>query len=699
MEVSCGTPVRLAATRVAEPEGRLRRWLAVVCGLLMGGASLARAVAGHPADGGGGMGEAPVETNLVTQVTPFVDALPIPTNAAPVGVTNGALMYEIPMTVLTNRFHSSLPPVEVWGYAGSYPGPTLQATNGRPIFVRWINQLPPTYPDWLPVDLRNHGVTNRDVRNVVHLHGGANRPEYDGHPTNTFRRGESRLYLYENIDFTGDGETLWYHDHALGVTANNVYAGLAGFYLLRDPSTEGRLNLPSGRYEVPLVFQDRDLATNGSSASLYFPTNRSWYHLPVVNGVVAPFLKVEARKYRFRMLNGCVFRTIGLGLVAIGSGQTNPVPMYQVGTDDGFLTNTVVIPPPPQGSGPGTLRLMPGERADVVIDFSAYAGQSNLILQNQMAPDNAASPPTEPFNVMGGQFLQFQVQAGPVPADPSSLPMTGLATRPGAAELARNRVRTRTITLDLANELAHQTNQPPVSPGEAFVADPHLFALLNMSHFDAPVTETPTGGDIEVWEFVNLSPFPHPMHVHLIDFHFLNRQNLKGAPTGAPPGTNPPPPGVIAYIEARNQGPVHDLTPYLDAQVRFSQPNEAGPKDVIHAAPWAVTRIVMQWPDDPRFAGPYVYHCHILDHEDNDMMRPLEVLLPPGRLVAFPDPVDGTAVVKLGTLAGVSYELQSSADLRTWRRHASVVGTGLPAILREPLDAGSASLFFRSATP
>lgn len=662
----------------------------------------------HPAHGSGGANPPPAETNLVTQFVPFLDALPIPAVAEPVGTTNGWLLYEMPMTVVSNHsFHTNLPPVEVWGYAGSYPGPTILATNGQPIYVRWVNQLPATYPPWQPIDLGNHGVTNRDVRNVVHLHGGATRPQYDGHPTNTFKTGESRLYLYENIDFTGDGETLWYHDHALGVTANNVYAGLAGFYLLRDHDTEGPLNLPQAPYEIPLVFQDRDIQTNGTTASLYFPTDRSWFHLPVVNGVIAPYLQVEARKYRFRMLNGCLFRTVGLVLQSITSEATNTVTMYQIGTDDGFLTNTVAIgdnagfltnsTPVPQVVP--SLRLMPGERADVLVDFSSYAGQSNLVLVNSFSSDSAANPPGEPINVVGGQFMQFQVQGGPPPADPSQI-TNRLTTRISAAELAANAVRTRTITLDLANQLRNQTNQPPLTLGPPFTVDPHVFALLNRSYFDDPVTETPMGGTVEIWEFVNLSPYPHPMHIHLIDFLLLERRNFLGA--SGPPGTNPPPVGVMQYIADRNANPqsvATNLAKYLDQSRRPTQANEGGPKDVIHAAPWAVTRVVMQWPDDPRFVGPYVYHCHILDHEDNDMMRPIEVMLPPGKLGMVLDPIQAAAVVKLGTAAGVTYRLESSSNLRTWQETETVEGTGLPAIVQEPLGTGEGARFYRALGP
>lgn len=157
--------------------------------LLAGGiwAFTALAALAHPSHGGVATTGPTSDTNLVVQFTPFLDPLPVPANAVPVGTTNGRLMYDMPMTVITNqRFHTHLPPVEVWGYAGSYPGPTIQATNGQPIYVHWKNQLPATYPPWILANLANHGVTNQDVRNVVHLHGGATRPEYDGYPTNTF---------------------------------------------------------------------------------------------------------------------------------------------------------------------------------------------------------------------------------------------------------------------------------------------------------------------------------------------------------------------------------------------------------------------------------------------------------------------------------------------------------------------------------
>lgn len=642
----------------------------------------------HPPHGGDG-----ADTGVLTGFTPFIDTLPVPADAAPVGTTNGALLYEIPMTVIPDyRFHPELPPVEVWGYAGSSPGPTLQVTNGIPIYVRWINQLPATYPPWLAANPMNHGVTNQDVRNVVHLHGGANRPEYDGHPTNTFRPGESRLYLYENIDFTGDGETLWYHDHAVGVTANNVYAGLAGFCLLRHPDLEASLGLPQRPYEIPLVFQDRDIITNAVSTNLYFPAHRAWYSLPVVNGKVAPYLEVEPRTYRFRLLNGCVNRTLGLAAVS----GTNTVTLHQIGTDDGFLTHTVRIP-----DDVSTLRLMPGERADVLVDFAAAAaaGLTNIVVQNQFATDSAANPPSEPINVVGGQFLQFRVRGNPPAGGSPPIPTVLVPDRESAADLASRAVRTRTVTLDLRNELLNLTpNQPPgPSPGGTFTKDLHVFALLNLSHFDEPVTETPTAGDIEVWEFVNLTPMAHPMHIHLIDFFLLERLGFQGARPG-PPGTNLPPAGVTNYINDRTAGQLLPLTNYL-AGPRPTQPNEAGPKDVIHAAPWAVTRVVIQWPDDARFVGPYVYHCHLLDHEDNDMMRPLELLLPPGKLGIVHDPVDTRIVVKLGTAPGIRYDLlQSNDTLENWRATATVEGTGLPAMFRTPLIAEAGATFYQART-
>jgi spore coat protein A len=452
----------------------------------------------------------------------FVWPLLVPTNAVPVGVvtdtdaagvTRTNALYHIYMRAGSNQFHPELPFVPIWGYTdsptanGSTPGPTIQATNGQPVQVRWIDHLPAHYPAWIPADTSNHGVTGQEVRNVVHLHGGATRPLFDGNPTYWFRPGTETNYFYDNIDLSHehDGETLWYHDHALGVTANNVYAGLASLYLLRNPTFEQSLPLPVAPYDVPLVFQDRDI-----QRSIYPPTLISdlattnvapWHYLPVVNGLVAPYFEVEPRRYRFRVLNGCSFRTIGLALVTentSASGVTNAnVPMYQIGTDDGFLPTAVVIPgayqsPPPAAR---TLRLMPSERADLIVDFTQWKG-STIVVTNDIGAGDASAPPLEPINVVDNAFLQFRVGDTAPAEDPSRDFSTNLVIHPAAPTaqaLAARAVKTRRITLELRIELPN--------PGMEFAQDPHLFALLNMSHFDAPVTDAvQASSDLTSWQ-------------------------------------------------------------------------------------------------------------------------------------------------------------------------------------------------------
>lgn len=343
----------------------------------------------HGGGGGGGEGCSPIP---FPYLPPFMDALPIPQVAVPTRyVTNYCVpiatnlcvegvipVYEMPMVQFPHRFHRLLPEVDVWGYDSTYPGPTIEAQVNQPIVVNWVNALPSEYPDWLLANTNLHGVHGQSVQTVVHLHGAAVLPRYDGYPTNYFGTGSSDEYFYSNIDFNGDGETLWYHDHALGRTANNVYAGLAGFYLLRNPALEAELKLPTGDYEIPLAIQDRDIQLNRSPASLYTGNTTTnggvpWHYHAVVNGMITPYLEVEPTRYRFRILNGAPFRTFGLHLAATDlnggsiNGALTPPPFTIIGTESGYLpspTNVV------SSLGTPGIRMMPGERIDVVIDFT-----------------------------------------------------------------------------------------------------------------------------------------------------------------------------------------------------------------------------------------------------------------------------------------------------------------------------------------
>ena len=257
----------------------------------------------------------------------FVDTLPIPRTVR----GSSATALEIVMSEFRQQLHRDLGSTLVWGYDGVYPGPTIEARRNESIMVRWVNRLPERHH--LPVDHCLHGPHSYDdkqshprPRAVVHLHGGHVPPQSDGYPETTLLPGQSAAYDYPNLQSPA---TLWYHDHALGITRLNVYMGLAGFYLIRDPA-ESELNLPRGRYEIPLVIQDRSFDDDGS---LEYP--ESWEeeffgHAILVNGKVWPYLDVEARKYRFRILNGSNSRTYRL---ALDSGQS----FYQIGTDGGLL--------------------------------------------------------------------------------------------------------------------------------------------------------------------------------------------------------------------------------------------------------------------------------------------------------------------------------------------------------------------------
>src|SRR5262245_24523868 len=260
----------------------------------------------------------------------FVDPLPRLATMTPTSIVAGVPFYDVPMTAFTRKLHRDLPPTSLWGYRGAYPGPTFEARRGQPISVQWRNSLPTSHP--LPIDTTIHGAEpdKPAVRTVVHLHGHKVLPASDGYPEAWFTRDfgqtgpffEQRTYHYPNDQ---RATTLWYHDHALGITRLNVYMGLSGMYILRDSAEDG-LNLPSGAFETPLIIQDRFIDPDGS---LLYPVQTPGDPDPrvppiwipeflgdtvLVNGKVWPFLDVEPRKYRFRILNSSNARFYNLTL-------------------------------------------------------------------------------------------------------------------------------------------------------------------------------------------------------------------------------------------------------------------------------------------------------------------------------------------------------------------------------------------------
>lgn len=539
----------------------------------------------------------------------YVDPLRVPEVARPLSVDNGLAQYAFRMVQFEQKVHRDLPPTTLWGYNGTWPGPTFEARTGRPIQMHWVNNLPVQHLFEYAYDATLHGADMGEphVRTVAHLHGARTQPDSDGYPEAWFTRDwaqtgpffTTKMYQYPNDQ---QATTLWYHDHTLGVNRLNVYAGLAGFYLIRD-DLEDRLNLPSGPYEVPLLIQDRLFNPDGS---LQYPvdldgTHRCWVpeffgDVACVNGVAFPYLEVEPRKYRFRILNGSNARFYHLSL-ADPAGRSGPL-FDQIGSDGGLLPAPVRL---------HSLLIAPAERFDVVIDFSGAEGRAFTLLNDAPAPYPGGGEVTLP------EVMQFRVTKPLQGRDTSSLP-SSLA--PVTVLAPASAIRERFI---MVSEADRDTDGYPIiglaggSPLSATPTNP-----TGGAHWDDPVTEDPKAGTTEIWNFVNVTTDGHPMHVHLVQFNVLERRYFD-LPHFMSTGEvvfkgDPIPP-------APNESPA-----YKDTVKAFSGLDEHG--NVIGL----VTRVIARF-DLPTGTTPtpgqrfrYIYHCHILEHEDNEMMRPFDVV-------------------------------------------------------------------------
>lgn len=484
----------------------------------------------------------------------FVDPLPIPSIARSItkmpvpGQTSLRVpYYRLVMREFTSKVHRDLRPTRMWGFDAASPGPTLETRSGEGLLVEWVNGLPHSH--FLPIDHGIHGAeaNQPEVRAVVHLHGGKVPPESDGYPESWYIPGKSATYYYPNRQ---DAAMLWYHDHTLGINRLNVYAGLMGVYFVRD-TMERSLHLPQGRYEIPLVICDRMLDQQGQ---LYYPASENpggpWTaefsgNATLVNGKLLPYLEVEPRTYRFRILNGSNSRFFDLTL---SNGQE----FRQIGSDQGLLAAPVLL---------GHLQLAPGERADLIIDFKGHNGEQIILMNN-------------PFEMM-----QFRVSRVAAPS-PNVLPA---ALRPIPRIEESTAVRTRELALI-------EVDDPVARP---------MQMLLNNARWTDPITEKPVLGSVEIWSLVNTSDDSHPIHLHLVRFQVLDRRNFER----------------LTYL---NQGRIRFTGP-----VTPPDPNELGWKDTVRAEAGMVTRIIVRFEG---FTGRYVWHCHILEHEDNEMMRPFEVV-------------------------------------------------------------------------
>lgn len=525
-----------------------------------------------------------------------------------------------------HSFHSQLGPAATFAYGDlTNLGPTLEAVRGKPARITVVNETGP-HPLAASIDTAIHGARASDTiwpRIVVHLHAGNTPPEYDGYPDDTFTPGQTYTYAYPNDQQAG---ALWYHDHALGITRLNIQAGLAAFYLLRDADDTGQKNnplgLPSGMFEVPLIIQDHRFNTDGM---LYYPP-APWVpeffgDVSTVNGKAWPNLNVQPALYRFRILNASNARVYNLFL----SGH---YPMFQIGADAGLLDAPV------QST---SLLIAPAERVDILIDFRGLrAGTTLLFNNNAVAPYPGGAPTLQGGGAPLGEIMQFSVQegAGNMLTIPDRLRGAGLWNRTVAdarPQLAAFVSRQRFLTLI---EIDDPSGEPLVN-------------LLNYIYWNeadtsAAFREQPVIDTVEEWVLINLTADDHPIHIHLIQFLIQDRQALDvGAYMRAYDATGPrivqmqghPPPGGPTVPAGY---PPPNPMPFLQGDPMPPGPGETGWKDTVKAHPGTVTRLLVPFgakaapivPFGNSFTGKFVWHCHMTDHEDNDMMLPYEVVRP-----------------------------------------------------------------------
>jgi len=504
-------------------------------------------------------------------LTKFVDSLPIPKRILLNGLKGaGPFELTVPISQFQAQIHRDLPATTEWGYDGSSPGPTIEVERGQTVRIHWLNKLPATHLFPTP---KGADAIKPDVRAVTHLHGAKvtqtditdRLHDNDGWPDAWTVSGQEQIAEYPNDQ---SARTLWYHDHAMGETGRNVAAGLAGLYEIHD-AYERSLNLPSGAYEIPLEISAKAINADGSLSYTSDIGNEFYGNAIAVNGKLWPYLEVEPRKYRFRIVNISNARSYGMKLLDTTDHSAGPA-FYQIGSDGGFLATPAVLNDPTDPSAP-RLILAPAERADVVIDFSKYAGKTFLLQNNSRDIGEVEQSLPE--------VMLFKVGPSVSAPDTSSSPSQMQSIQrmnPADASV------TRQVIFD-------QMTMP----------DGTIMLTMNGKSWMDPIVERPVLGATEVWELANTLTDTHPFHIHGVEFQVLDRRLFD----------------VQAYLAT---GKINYLAPaVVPAQ------NEMGWKDVVRVLPQMVTRIIMKFSPYP---GYYVYHCHILEHEDMDMMRPFQIV-------------------------------------------------------------------------
>ena len=538
-----------------------------------------------------------------------------------------------------------------WGYAlGSsvvptYPGPTIDVPSDTRLNVTYVNGLA-GIPNRMPVDTTldwaNPGGLGglAPVPVVTHLHGARSETRSDGLPDAWSSPGErytgrlfQRQYTYENRQ---EAAHMWYHDHARGITRTNVYMGLAGLYILRDDN-EKRLQrtnvMPSGSEEVALVIQDRQFTQAGE---LFYPASDPTTpglpkptHLPeffgdtiLVNGAAWPKMRVEKRKYRFRVLNGSDSRFYALKVqaeVPVRGAPSRPVgarlKWLVIGNELGFLNAPVEAYWRTHDtiSEPNMLLIGPGERYDVVIDFSDVPAGTRMLMWNDAAAPYNGSPADGVDYVAPTAGTTDRVMAFDVVPRNSNVPnaSVSLATRLRVGspdgpltnpDTSAPMPRRRILLFEGVDSFGRlQTMIGPVD------RDP-VTGRQGTLNFADPITERPRVGQPEIWEFHNTTADAHPIHMHLVDFRIIERQPFTATQT---PKRNTDGSEGAIISDVATTGPSVPVDPW-----------QSGKKDTVVSYPGHITRILVNFTR----AGEYVYHCHILSHEDHEMMRPFQVM-------------------------------------------------------------------------
>lgn len=612
----------------------------------------------------------------------------------------------VQMTGLIDRLGEPVG-TRVWGYGDrrghTWPGRTFQARSHEPLAVTWENRLVDQRHRPLPYLLTSrdgqcvvdtslhwayslHGYEGYDVDRhgvpiVAHLHGGHSDYRYDGNPEFFFGpdyrvRGpqwERPVYRYDNSQPAG---TLWYHDHALGITRLNVYAGMAGFYIIRDDADTGAfgnsLDLPAWPFEAAFAIQDRMFKDNGELFYPAFPGDPFYEDfitgegaiLPegafpnggptalaeffgdhmVVNGKIWPRMDVEPRNYRFRLLNGCDSRFLAVQFFEASADATDftgaggPIPFTVIGSDQGLASIPTSV---------DTLLLETGSRYDIVFDFKTVTPGSRVIMKN-IGGD-------EPFggDIPGPQVFEFtdRVMAFdvvlPFAAAVADVSPTGIAFGPVVPTPTRLRKVALFEGMDefgrlqpllgTAEPATDHVGNPINWPDEQPYIDAGLVGQIEGSvAWHSPTTENPALEGTEEWEIWNMTADAHPVHLHLVHFEILGRREIawdshtneddRVLPNDRHDASAGDGTYLMSQPVVQHNGLVGTGFRIVDKTYgpEVQQPAEYvenAPKDMVTALPGQITRIKATF-DKP---GRYVWHCHILSHEDHEMMRVMHV--------------------------------------------------------------------------